>query len=154
MHGSGTQPDLRLPTSLLSPFSAPFPIHLARVNRRNDACYRLFGELIPIIGNVMDSSWSDEDVLSELGRRLRRHRLNRNLTQVEVATLAGVSVGSVASVEAGSNTSLGIVVRLMRALGLVTRLDLMVPDPEVSPLQLAATEGVERQRARRRAGPG
>lgn len=102
----------------------------------------------------MDSSWSDEDVLSELGRRLRRHRLNRNLTQVEVATLAGVSVGSVASVEAGSNTSLGIVVRLMRALGLVTRLDLMVPDPEVSPLQLAATEGVERQRARRRAGPG
>lgn len=95
----------------------------------------------------MNSSWSDQEILAEVGQRLRRERLNRNLTQLELAESAGVSRGSIAKVEAGSNPSLNTVVRLMRALGIVDRLDLAVPEPEVSPLQLAASKGVERQRA-------
>ncbi len=148
--GGVTRPDLRVLTSPWSPFPPPSGTQLSSTNRRDNAYYMAYQELIPIISVGMDSSWSDEEVLAELGRRLRRQRLNRNLTQFEVAEVAGVSVGSVAKVEAGSNTSLGTVVRLMRALGLVSRLDSMVPDPEVSPLQLAATKGVERHRARRR----
>lgn len=96
---------------------------------------------------VMDAGWSDQEILSELGQRLRRERLNRNLTQFDLAESAGVSLGSVKNLEAGSNSSLVTLVKLMRALGVVSRLDSVVPEPELSPLQLVALRGMERQRA-------
>lgn len=96
---------------------------------------------------VMDSGWSDQEILSELGGRLRRERLNRNLTQRQLAESAGVSDGSVKNLEAGSNTSLATLVRLMRALDLIGRLDSIAPEPAISPLQLAARRGEVRHRA-------
>lgn len=95
----------------------------------------------------MAAGLSDQEILSEVGQRLRRERLNRNLTQSELAEAAGVALGSVKNLEAGSNSSLVTLVKLMRALGVVSRLDSVVPEPELSPLQLVALRGMERQRA-------
>lgn len=100
-----------------------------------------------IMSIVMNQGWSDEDILKELGARLRRERLNRNLTQQELADQAGISRGSIAKLEGGSNSSLKTLVRTLRALGIVSRLDVALSEPEVSPLQLAATRGRSRRRA-------
>lgn len=100
----------------------------------------------------MDSSWSDQEILDELGRRLRRERLNRNITQHELAARAGVSRGSVAKIESGTNTSLATLVKLMRALGVMSQLDRVLPIPEVSPSQPMAPPREERKRATGRRG--
>lgn len=89
---------------------------------------------------------TDEGVLEQLGERLGRYRLDRNLTQAEVATEAGVHKNTIFRLEAGGSTQTKNLVRVLRALGLLDRLDAIVPEPVPSPLkQLEATK---RQRKR------
>jgi len=93
------------------------------------------------------ASWTDEAILGELGGRLRRARLNANVSQQALADRAGVSLGALRSAEAGRGSSMTTFIRLMRALGFVDRMDAVVPEPEISPLQLLAMKGTRRVRA-------
>jgi len=93
------------------------------------------------------TGWSDEAILVELGARLRRVRLNANVTQQELADRAGVSLGAVRGAEAGSGTSLTTFIRVLRALGLVDGIGAIVPEPEISPLDLLQMKGASRSRA-------
>jgi transcriptional regulator with XRE-family HTH domain len=95
------------------------------------------------------STSTTEEVLQEVGARLRAHRLQQNLSLDELAEAAGVGRATVARAEAGHNASLETLVKLLRALGRLTALDAFLPAPVVSPLQLAALQGQRRQRARR-----
>lgn len=91
--------------------------------------------------------WSDAAILREVGSRLRTERLNRNLTAEQVAERAGVSEPTLYRLERGGNSSLQTLIRILRALGLVGRIEALVPDTPVSPIQLARLQGKERQRA-------
>lgn len=98
----------------------------------------------------MDAGWSDETVLSEVGSRLRRERLDRNLTIAEVAERSGVSERTIRTVEAGHSFTMGTLLALLRTYGLLSRLDALLPDAGPSPIQLAERQGEPRQRASRR----
>lgn len=91
--------------------------------------------------------WTDEAILGEIGGRLRTERLNRNLTIEDVANRAGVSVKTVRNVESGDNHSVATLLRLLRALGLLSRVDALLPEPGLSPIELAKLRGKPRQRA-------
>ena len=93
---------------------------------------------------------SDATVLAEVGRRLARHRLNRNLAQDDLAREAGISPRTLHRIEHGQGANLTNLVRLLRALGLLENLDALVPEPAVSPLQQAKLQGRGRRRASRR----
>ena len=97
----------------------------------------------------IDSEQSDETVLAELGRRLRRTRLERNLSQVELAEEAGVERKAVQRVEAGESVRSASLVRLLRVLGLIEALDRLVPEPPVSPSTRRATSPMDRPPSRR-----
>ncbi len=90
---------------------------------------------------------TDEAVLSELGARLERHRLERNLTQRELAAWAGVERKAVQRIEAGEAVKLTSFLRVLRALGLLDALDQLVPEPLPSPIELLKLRGKERRRA-------
>jgi len=93
--------------------------------------------------------WGDDDaVLAELGRRLARERLHRNLTQAALAEEAGLSLSTVKRLEAGSSTQFVAVIRILRVLGLLDNLDALLPEPSISPLDALARRGKQRQRAR------
>jgi len=98
----------------------------------------------------MDPRLSDDAILTELGSRLRRERLDRNLTIDEVAGRAGVSERTVRAVEEGRSFSMSTLLGLLRAYGLVGRLDALLPERGPSPIQLADRSGQPRQRASRR----
>ena len=87
-----------------------------------------------------------------LGRRLARHRLNRNLTQAAVAAEAGVSTLTVQRIEQGHSSQAANLIRILRALGLLENLDALVPEPAISPVQQARMRGRIRQRASSRSG--
>jgi putative transcriptional regulator len=91
---------------------------------------------------------TDKAILEELGSRLQRERLNRNITQTDVATQAGVSRRAVQNMESGRPSTTTLLIRVLRALGKIDTLDSLLPEPGLSPIQLAKMKG----RARIRAG--
>jgi putative transcriptional regulator len=90
---------------------------------------------------------SDGAVMGEIGRRVRGHRLNLNRSQAEVAEKAGVSRRALQKLEGGQSCTLALLIRTLRALGRLDALDSFLPEPGLSPLQLAKLKGRERQRA-------
>jgi transcriptional regulator with XRE-family HTH domain len=103
----------------------------------------------------IDEYMADEAVLAELGTRLERTRLERNLTQRELAAQAGVERKALVRMEGGESVRLVSFIRVLRALGLLDVLDRLVPEPTPSPMELLKLHGRQRRRAtgrRRRAG--
>ena len=90
---------------------------------------------------------SDEAVLAELGMRLGRTRLERNLTQRELAAEAGVERKAVQRIEAGESVNLTSLIRVLRPLGLLDALDRLVMEPTPSPIELLKLHGKTRRRA-------
>ena len=91
---------------------------------------------------------TDEAVLSELGGRLAQVRLERNLTQIQLAEQAGVSKSMVQRLESsGVSPQLSGFIRVCRVLDLVERFDLLVPEPVPSPVEQLKLRGRKRQRA-------
>ena len=90
---------------------------------------------------------SDRAILREIGRRLRKQRLRRNLTQQKLADRAGVSRSTISDMERGKPFEVLTLIQALRALRLLEEIDAFLPDPGISPLQLAKMRGKERQRA-------
>lgn len=93
---------------------------------------------------------TDAAVLAELGDRLSRLRLQRNLTQAQLAREAGVSKRTLIRLESGESSQVTNLIRVIRALGLLGNLDAFVPPPLPSPIEQLRS----RARERRRASPG
>ncbi len=93
------------------------------------------------------SSMNNQAVLKEIGIRARRERLNQNLTQETLSQVAGVSRRVVLDLEGGKGCGLSSLIEILRALRKLDQLDAFLPDPGISPLQLAKLRGHERQRA-------
>ena len=92
---------------------------------------------------------SDRAILKEIGRRLKRKRLNRNLSQQKLADKAGINRTTVQAIEAGTPSGTLTLIGLLRALEALDELNSFLPDPGLSPLQLAKMKGKERRRASR-----
>ena len=93
---------------------------------------------------------SDEAILQELGSRLAVVRLSRNLTQASLAEEAGVSKRTIERLESGEVAArLSGLVRVCRVLGLIDRLDALVPPAAPGPVEQLKLAG----RARKRASP-
>lgn len=89
-----------------------------------------------------------EALLGELGGRLARARLDRNLTQAGLAGQAGVSKRTVERLESGAAaTQLSGFLRVCRALGLLERFDALIPEPAPSPIAQLKLRGKQRRRA-------
>ena len=92
-------------------------------------------------------SMNNRAVLKEIGGRVRRERLNQNTTQETLAGRAGVSRRVVLDLETGKGCGLSSFIEILRSLRKLDQLDAFLPDPGISPLQLAKLRGHERQRA-------
>ena len=88
---------------------------------------------------------TDDMLLRELGARLARMRLERNLTQAQLAMEAGISKRTVERIERGEAAAqLSGFLRLCRALELIERIDsLFLP----SPVEQLRLRGKVRRRA-------
>lgn len=93
---------------------------------------------------------SDGAILRKIGRRVKRKRLSRNMSQQQLAEISGLSRTTIRDIENGRNSSLLTLVQVLRGLHSLEELDSFLPEPAVSPLQLARMKGKQRQRASRK----
>jgi transcriptional regulator with XRE-family HTH domain len=95
---------------------------------------------------ALTSTLTDKALLKQLGERLAQLRLSQNLTQAALAEQAGLGLRTVQRLELGeAATQLSGFVRVCRALGIVDRLDALLPGLPLSPIaQLAQQKQLKR----------
>lgn len=94
------------------------------------------------------NSLSNTEIISEMGSRLKDFRLQKKLTQQQLAERAGVSLFTVAQIERGKSVSVSMLIAVMRVLRLLDNLELLLPRQEVSPIELLKLQGRKPQRIR------
>lgn len=96
----------------------------------------------------IEKNITDEHLLEQVGERLAALRLGQNLTQAQLAEKAGLGLRTVQRLEAGAAaTHLSGFLRACRVLGVLDRLDLLLPEPGPSPIEQLKLHGKRRQRA-------
>jgi transcriptional regulator with XRE-family HTH domain len=91
---------------------------------------------------------TDEALLVEMGSRFARARLDRNLTQAQLAELAGISKRTLERLESGSvATQMSGFIRVCRALQVLDRFELLLPESTPSPMEQLRLQGRKRRRA-------
>jgi transcriptional regulator with XRE-family HTH domain len=88
---------------------------------------------------------------ADLGAKLKRLRLNKNLDQKTLAARAGVSVRALRNLESGAGTTVKTLLSVLRALGRETWLDTVAPVATINPLTLTSRIALRQRAARRRA---
>ena len=92
---------------------------------------------------------SDESVLKELGSRLARLRIDSELTQEDLANTSGVSKSTVVRLESGMPVGTTTLIRVLRALHLLSSLDALIIAESIRPMETLLMQGKKRQRVRK-----
>jgi putative transcriptional regulator len=91
----------------------------------------------------------DLDLLLEMGKRVEAIRLQKSMTQRQVAKVAGVSEMSVRRLESGEvGSRLSTFIAICRALELTDRFEVLLPKVMIQPVDMLRLQGKQRQRAR------
>lgn len=94
---------------------------------------------------------TDAAALTAIGERIAHHRLQLDWTQAQLAKEAGISKRTLVRLEGGESTQLTSVIRILRALDLLTNLDELLPPPTASPIEVLRSKEKRRKRASGRA---
>ena len=91
-------------------------------------------------------SMTDQAVAAEIGQRIEQMRLERNLTQQQLADAVGLSRVSYAKLVSGQGKFINVIA-VLRALDQLALVERLVPEIVPSPLQQLKMKGRQRQRA-------
>jgi putative transcriptional regulator len=90
----------------------------------------------------------DKALQRQVGERLRQFRLNRNESQQELASRAGIGKATLQRLEEGRSGTMVSFLRVLRALELTDGLEILLPKAEAGPLEQAGVAPHRRVRAR------
>ncbi|MDB4500602.1 helix-turn-helix domain-containing protein [Akkermansiaceae bacterium] len=97
--------------------------------------------------NIEELFDGDDASLEEtIGHRIKRHRLDLNISQVELSDKAGVARRTITSVENGKGCTLSTLIRLLRAMDKLDLLSSLFQEPEMTPRQLKLKQHGKEQR--------
>ena len=96
---------------------------------------------------------STQEVLKEIGRRIKKTRSAMSVTQEEMAERTALSKRTISNLETGKDVSLSTLIDILRAENLLQNMDLITPDEGIRPSQIVAF-GKMRERVRNEKQPG
>ena len=80
---------------------------------------------------------TDKAILVQVGLKLKEIRIEKNISQGELAKASGLSAFSISQMENGHNTSILSLVMVLRALNKLEILDEILKDKPISPIALS-----------------
>ena len=83
---------------------------------------------------------TSQAILNELAERVKKYRIDMELSQAEFARKAGLSLRSVVNFESGSDLMFSNFIKILRALDLADNLNLLVPDVTKRPSSFLETK--------------
>lgn len=83
----------------------------------------------------------------DIGQRLARLRLARNVTQADLAEKAGIGVRTLRRLESGDPSTLDTFLRVATALDLEEAILSALPQGDIRPIERVSKKGSERRRA-------
>ena len=91
---------------------------------------------------------TDRALLTEIGQKIKRLRINANMSQKELSERCGLSVFSISQTENGNNTSLLSLLAILRALNALDLLWRFFEEEPIDPIAMAdyAKRHPQRQR--------
>ena len=101
----------------------------------------------------IDKQTTPQAALEELASRLARYRMESGITQARLADKAGVSKRTIERIESGCDTQLTTLIRLLQVLGFSDRLDQLIPESKVSPIDMLQGKTETPRRAKRKKAP-
>lgn len=72
----------------------------------------------------------------EVGERLKKLRLEYNITQNDLAKKTGLSRVSISKIERGKGVNLSSLIEIMRGLRVLENIAYLIPEQEISPIEL------------------
>ena len=76
---------------------------------------------------------SNSEIIEELGKRIKRLRINIGLTQLELAKKAGLSLRTIANIESGKDSNLSAILSILRAENILGNIDMLVEEETIRP---------------------
>jgi len=96
------------------------------------------------------------ELQTALGERIRKLRLSRNMDQLATAGKAGISEKALRNLEAGRGSTVGTLLRTLKALDSLEGIEMLAPDVTVDPLALLHSpkppQRVRRSRTQKKGG--
>jgi transcriptional regulator with XRE-family HTH domain len=87
-----------------------------------------------------------KEEMMKIGTKIKRYRINAELTQQDLADGSGVSVRSISRLEQGNSVQLESLIKILYALKLESNLDLLIPDQTKRPSYYIDNNKKEKQR--------
>ena len=78
---------------------------------------------------------TDDEILLELGKRLKQKRINANLTQQEFADTVGISKDQLSKIERTGKTTTTTLVSISRKFNLLQQMLAIYETPDLTPMQ-------------------
>lgn len=99
------------------------------------------------MSNINWYAMSDPAIIKELGQQLKKLRLQKNITQEEMAQKTGLNRITISETENGRPPSLLTFIQLLRGLEKLELLNEFMSEPTISPIQLVRLQAKTRKRA-------
>lgn len=81
----------------------------------------------------MTSENNNAMILKELGLRIKRNRIDMQISQADFAKEAGISTHTLSVVENGGDVRLSNLIRILRVMNSLDNLNLLLPELSVNP---------------------
>ena len=78
---------------------------------------------------------SDDDILKDLGERIKAERIRQKMTQAQLAVNSGVGKSTVERAESGESIQFVNIIKILRTLHQLSGLDALLPSSEMTPIQ-------------------
>lgn len=73
---------------------------------------------------------SEQDIIKELGFRIKQYRISLNITQNELAGKCGISASTVVRIESGVDSIFSNYIKILNGLGLTQNMDILIPESQ------------------------
>jgi transcriptional regulator with XRE-family HTH domain len=90
---------------------------------------------------------NDAAILTEVGLRIARRRIEQGLTQADLAEQAGIGKRTLERLETGESVQLANFLQVLRQLQLLDGLESLLPESGPRPMELLKHQGKQRKRA-------